>query len=176
MFIASSILDLITRLQGPKARQKLHINRTLRWGTGEPEWILLDHLVDPTRASIDAGANNGDYTGRLAQLCGMVHAFEPVPWLADDLVRKSPANVAVHRIALSNRMGEAELRIPTRAGIEDACLTTMEELNPLRSTDAVRIVGCVVNRLDNVISEPVKGTSLRFSREPFKQFEPTNRS
>ncbi len=155
MFIASSILNLMARLRGPKAQHRLDINRTLRWGAGEAEWQILDHLVDPELASIDVGANAGIYTERLAQLCRKVHAFEPIPWLAADLVRKCSANVVVHRVALSNRAGQARLRIPTRAGIEENGLTTMEELNALNSNDSVRVVECATNRLDNIISEPV---------------------
>ena len=155
MFIGSSVLNAIAYLRGPVARHRLYIDRILRWGQGEPEWRMLDHLVDPARAAIDVGANVGIYTGRLAQLCKKVHAFEPIPWLADDVASKSPTNVVLHRIALSNRTGRAELRVPTRAGVEEHGLTTMEERNPLETRDDIRIVSCAVDRIDNVISEPV---------------------
>jgi FkbM family methyltransferase len=139
----------VARLRGPKAQHELYLDRIMRWGRGEQEWRILDHLVDPSRSAIDVGANDGDYSGRLAQHCTKVYAFEPIPWLAGDVIRKCPANVVVHREALSNHAGHAESRIPTRNGLEDSGRTTMQEHNPLEDGDSVRIVPCVLDRLDN---------------------------
>lgn len=153
MIFVSEALDLLARLRGPVAQHRLHLFRMERWGKGEPEWHLLDHLVNPKLAAVDVGANVGDYAGRLAQLCPHVHAFEPIPWLADALVTKMPGNVTVHRLALSDRSGTAELRIPTIAGIEEHGLTTLEDSNQL--SGSVRHVPCTLARLDDVVTEPV---------------------
>ena len=155
MFLVTPILDAVAYLRGPVAQHQLLIDRELRWGKGEAEWRMLDHLVDPGRSAIDVGANVGIYTGRLAQLVPKVHAFEPIPWLADDVERKTPANVVMHRVALSNRTGHAELRVPVRKGVEENGLTTMEEHNHLQDGDTIRTVKCQVDRLDNIIQEPV---------------------
>lgn len=155
MFLISSLIDAAARLSGPVNRHRLHLARTARWGKGEPEWHMLDHLVDPTRAAVDVGANVGLYAGRLAQLCPQVHAFEPIPWLADDLASKLPRNVRLHRIALSNAAGTATLRIPTRAGIEENGLATLEKHNALSGQDSVRTVDCSLARLDDVVRDPV---------------------
>lgn len=155
MFLVTPILNAVAYLRGPLAQHRLEIDRTLRWKKGETEWHLLDRLVDPTRAAIDVGANAGIYAGRLAQLVPKVHAFEPIPRLADILALKTPNNVVIHRIALSNRTGFAELRIPLRNGVEENGLTTMEENNHLQSDDAIRTVKCEVDRLDNIIREAV---------------------
>jgi FkbM family methyltransferase len=155
MFLVTPILNAVAYLRGPVAQHRLLIDRELRWGKGEVEWRVLDHLVDPTRAAIDVGANVGIYTGRLAQLVPKVHAFEPIPWLADDVVRKTPKNVVMHRVALSNRTGQAELRIPIRQGVEEDGLTTMENHNLLPDCDDIHIVKCEVDRMDNIICEPI---------------------
>lgn len=79
---------------------------------GEREVALLPHLVDRRRAAVDVGANKGVYSWFLARLCPKVHAFEPNPKLFRMLERGAAANVACAQVALSNRSGEAELRIP----------------------------------------------------------------
>lgn len=151
MFLVSAILDGLGSLAGPRARHDLYLNRLMRWGKGEPEWRILDQLVDSTRAAIDVGANQGLYAGSLSRLCPKVHAFEPIPWLAVALRRKVHSNVQVHNMALSNRSGEAVLRIP----IEDNCLTTIDDSNKLPTGLYVREVTTPIARLDDVISEPV---------------------
>jgi FkbM family methyltransferase len=155
MFLVTPILNAVAYLRGPLAQHRLEMDRILRWKQGEIEWHMLDRLVDPSRAAIDVGANAGIYAGRLAQLVPKVHAFEPIPQLAENLALKTPNNVVIHRIALSNRTGYAELRIPMRKGVEENSLTTMEEHNQLQGDDAIRTVKCEVDRLDNIIREPV---------------------
>jgi FkbM family methyltransferase len=154
MFLISPMLNVVARCRGPVAQHNLHLSRMGRWRKGEPEWHLLDHLVDPARAAIDVGANVGLYAGRLAQLCPRVHAFEPIPWLADALAAKLPDNVRLHRIALSDQPGTAELRIPFRADVEEHGLATLEDNNRLEGED-IRRVACTLARLEDVVTEPV---------------------
>lgn len=155
MFLVSHILNALAAVGGPKMQHKLEIRRALRWGQGEAEWQVLDHLVDPKRAAVDIGANVGIYAGRLAQLCPKVHAFEPLPWLADDLLRKLPESVTIHRLALSDHAGTANLRVPIRSGIEENGLTTMEAQNGLGQNDEIRQVPCEVTRLDDLDLGPI---------------------
>lgn len=151
MILVSGILDALAALGGPRVRHALYINRLMRWGRGDQEWRVLEHLVDRSRPAVDVGANAGIYAGRLSKLCPRVHAFEPIPWLADALRNQMRSNVTVHRIALSDRAGEAKLRIPT----EDICLTTIDDNNPLAPGLHIKVVSCQVARLDDVISDPV---------------------
>jgi len=155
MFLVSAAIDATARLLGPRVEHRLHIRRIARYQNGEPEWYLLADLVDRSRAAADVGANVGDYSGRLAQLCPRVHAFEPVPWLADNLARKLPRNVTVHRVALSDRAGEAELRIPYRGDAQEHMCATLEAGNRLGEAKNVEVVTCEVARLDDVLMEPV---------------------
>src|SRR5450631_4116169 len=112
MIIVSQLIALACRIGGPRFAHRVYLRRLERWKTFEPEYFLLDHFVDPDRVAIDVGANEGVYAGRLSQLCGKVHCFEPIPWFTDDLRKKLDRSVTVHQIALSNKDGHGELRIP----------------------------------------------------------------
>jgi FkbM family methyltransferase len=151
MFLISHVLDGLAALAGPRSRHALHINRMQRWGKGEAEWRILDQLVDASRAAVDVGASSGVYSARLSQLCPRVHAFEPIPWMAVALRQKVHSNVVVHNVALSDRRGEAVLRIP----IEDNCLTTIDDSNKLPRGLFVQEVATEITRMDDVVSEPV---------------------
>jgi FkbM family methyltransferase len=103
---------------------------------------------------VDVGANVGEYGGRLARVCPAVHAFEPVPWLAEDLSRKLPRNVSLHRVALSDHVGSAQIRIPFRGDVEEHMCATLEDSNDLGGKH-VQSIECQVARLDDVVNEPV---------------------
>jgi FkbM family methyltransferase len=79
---------------------------------GEGEVKLLPFLVDPKRNAVDAGANKGTYTYFLARLAQHVYAFEPNPKMFTILRRSMARNVTASPVALSNRSGDAELRVP----------------------------------------------------------------
>jgi FkbM family methyltransferase len=82
------------------------------WRRGEPEYRLLDVLVDRRRNAVDAGANKGTYTYALAKLAKHVWAFEPNPKMFDILRRSAAANVTASMMALSDRSESAEFRVP----------------------------------------------------------------
>jgi len=82
---------------------------------GERELGLLPFLVDPTRVALDVGANKGVWTWWLAGLASQVYAYEPNPKLFNILRRNVAANVVAEQIALSDRAGTAELRVPYSA-------------------------------------------------------------
>jgi FkbM family methyltransferase len=80
-----------------------------------PELALVEGLADPKRDAVDVGAHFGMWTHALAQRFRHVHAFEPLPRLADVLRGPQRANVSVHEVALSRTRGEATLRMPVAA-------------------------------------------------------------
>ena len=94
----------------PRLYIKILARKELR--RGEKELALLKFLTDPSRRSIDVGANNGVYTYLLANYSAEVISFEPNPKIFKILRRVLPANATAHLLALSNVDGEAELRIP----------------------------------------------------------------
>ncbi|MFT8245287.1 FkbM family methyltransferase [Roseomonas sp. BN140053] len=158
MQIVSSVLNLASRLGGPRMAFQIQLLRWQRWKNVEREWLLLPLLADRSRVAVDVGANLGLYAGRLAQLCRKVHCFEPIPWLADDLATRLPRRgVVIHQIALSDRAGTAELRIPYgEAGQEMHGLSTLEDANSFQhDVTTTRLVDCRVERLDAVVEDPI---------------------
>ncbi|MDA1061518.1 MAG: FkbM family methyltransferase [Chloroflexi bacterium] len=85
----------------------------------KPELRVLRTLVDPTRPSVDVGANVGVHTYFLARWTQHVYAYEPNPMLAQRLRHGHLSNVSVSGLALSDRAGEATLFVPRIRG-EDA--------------------------------------------------------
>ncbi|HVA86926.1 MAG TPA: FkbM family methyltransferase [Candidatus Saccharimonadales bacterium] len=79
---------------------------------GEPELRLLPFLVDPARNAVDVGANKGVYTFVLARLARHVYAFEPNPKIFRILRATAPRRATISPLALSDRSGNAALRVP----------------------------------------------------------------
>ncbi|MDX2222947.1 MAG: FkbM family methyltransferase [Rhodospirillaceae bacterium] len=102
------------RLKYALVPPRLYMWRLLRKHarSGEAELKLLPRWVATDKLAIDIGANKGVYTHTLAKLCRHVHAFEPNPKIHRILTRALPDNATAHRIAVSDRDGEAELVIP----------------------------------------------------------------
>ncbi|HET6469059.1 MAG TPA: FkbM family methyltransferase, partial [Geminicoccaceae bacterium] len=141
----------LKRFYPPKVR---HLKRRLEvryLGKGEPELGLLPALLDRDRIAIDVGANIGDYLDVLARHARRVLAFEPHPLCFRHLQRVEPRRCQLFNLALSDRPGMAELRVP----VEDAeisALATIEAGNPSLPTTCGRVVTYPVRteRLDDV--------------------------
>ncbi len=119
------------------------------WRRGEREVRLLPNLVDPKRASIDVGANKGVYTYFLARWSRHVHAFEPNPKLFSVLRRtmgRSPA-ATLSPLALADRAGEAELRVPRRTS---GYSNQGSSLSAVKVPDNFRAVTVQTARLDDL--------------------------
>src|SRR5579862_3603015 len=65
---------------------------------GEFELRLVAPLCDADRDAIDVGANFGAYVHFMRRSSRRVYAFEPVPWLAEQLTRKFPSRVIVRNV------------------------------------------------------------------------------
>lgn len=63
MLLISSALNLASRIGPTRFAHRLQLHRLSRWKNFEPEFYLLDRLVDPERASVDAGGHAGFYAG-----------------------------------------------------------------------------------------------------------------
>ncbi|HZQ01676.1 MAG TPA: FkbM family methyltransferase [Reyranella sp.] len=122
---------------------------------GEVELHLLDILCRRNRESIDVGANDGSYVHFLRRSSRLVHAFEPMPELADALsVKFAHSNVTVHRSALSSEEGTAELRMPVVDGVTvTGCSTISSDASTKYA--AHRTVAVPMHRLDNIYSGDV---------------------
>jgi FkbM family methyltransferase len=117
---------------------------------GEVELHLLDLLCRRDRDSIDVGANDGSYVHFLWRCSRVVHAFEPMPELAQTLRRKFPrCNVVIHQAALSREEGITELHMPLVDGVVvTGCSTISGDASAKYASH--RSIAVPVHRLDNV--------------------------
>jgi FkbM family methyltransferase len=122
---------------------------------GNPETHVLAILSDPERLAIDIGANAGDYAHWLARHARGCIAFEPNPELARSIEQKYGASgVRVHACALSDRDGQAILRIPMVDGQDRPALATVETANAAEGLPT-RDVEVPLRRLDDFELDPV---------------------
>ena len=117
---------------------------------GEIELQLLDILCDPSRDSLDVGANDGSFVHFLRSRSKTVHAFEPMPEQVATLHRKfRGGNVIIHPMALSREAGTIELHLPVVDGVVvTGCATVATDAAagyPSRHSVSVRM-----DTLDNV--------------------------
>ncbi len=127
----------VARLAGEVERfaSPRRTTRALVWAarrSGEPELRRLEEWVPRDRIALDVGANGGVYSWQLVRLARQVHAFEPQPELAARL-RLAVPEAVVHALALSDRDGEAELRIPAVGKVAYAGWSTIEPDNRLEA-------------------------------------------
>jgi FkbM family methyltransferase len=114
---ASSLAARATKLPAPFAHQAaraglaLQIHAAATTGLAERELLLVRHLADPTKASIDVGANWGNYTGEMLKWSRFVIAYEANPVQAAQLQKNWP-RAQVQAIGLSDYAGTAELTFP----------------------------------------------------------------
>jgi FkbM family methyltransferase len=107
---------------------------------GDHMLALVERFVRPGDHAVDAGANWGLFTARLAELVGpsgRVTAFEPHPGHAQTLgaiARRHPW-VDLRFAALSTEPGSAELAVPVHEG---RTLSALASLEPPEAEDGVR--------------------------------------
>jgi FkbM family methyltransferase len=114
----------------------------------EPELVLLRALCDPGKPSVDIGASMGLYTLNMLGYSKACYAFEPRPAAAEALrkeYRGCRPPVFVEAVALSDRDGEARLRVCTA----DTGRSTLEESNPLDGFSGVEEIAVPLRRLDS---------------------------
>lgn len=90
----------------------------------EPETRYLAEMVGPGSIAVDVGACWGAYLYWMARVAKQVVAFEPNPALVEYLRRVAPPGVQVHHAALSDRNGQAILKVP-RSGTDPYALATI---------------------------------------------------
>lgn len=120
---------------------------------GEREIHLVPLLADRARVSLDIGANRGVWAEAMRGCSAAVHAFEPNPKIFRMLRRGLGAGVTAHPIALAERNGQAELRIPRgRRGYSNQGATLSAE--KIGATEH-RTVMVEARRLDDMELGPV---------------------
>jgi FkbM family methyltransferase len=120
--LKDSVKHVVQRLSPAPLRRWREASYFRRYG--EFELRLVEPLCQGNRDAIDVGANLGAYVHFMRRFSPLVYAFEPVPWLAQELRRKFPSRVVVHNIALSDRNDVATLHLPLVNGQPDAGLSS----------------------------------------------------
>jgi FkbM family methyltransferase len=98
-------------------------------GPLEPELELVSKLSTRGGVFLDVGASWGAYSYEALVHGFVVHAFEPQPRVAGALRRGLPG-IVVHCVAVSDRAGEVEIRVPR----DDIGYATIEARNALHGT------------------------------------------
>jgi len=156
------------------------------WGVFEPcEAWLFTKLIKPGMTVVDAGANVGQYTLLAAKSVGetgMVHAFEPVPSVFEQLsthVRwNNLTNVRLNRAALwSEDLDRLSLGLSEQESQNVSRYTILSRAKSV-SAPAVRLDSyadrCGFTRLDFVKMdiEGAEPYALKGARNVFKTFSP----
>jgi FkbM family methyltransferase len=107
---------------------------SLRREDREYEMQIAPLLCNPSKVSIDIGADDGSYSVRICERSAHVVAFEPRPAQAAkirEMVTATRLPIEVEAVALSNDAGLARLRILKN----DAGRSTIESTNTLEDPD-----------------------------------------
>lgn len=129
--------------------------RDMYFGAYEPdETALLERVLEPGDVFVDAGANIGYFSAVAASLVGptgQVHAFEPVPeyWSRARALQEANPEYAihVHREALGEREGTAEIRVTRERNIGwNTLVPELMAAGEVRAAHTVR-----VRRLDEYL-------------------------
>jgi len=107
---------------------------------GEFELRLVESLCESRRDSIDVGANLGAYVHFMRRSSRQVYAFEPIPWLAEELARKFPSRVIVRNLAVSNETGSATLHVPLVEGEAETGLASLGRPTRSMSGEYMRLL------------------------------------
>jgi FkbM family methyltransferase len=116
---------------------------------GERELGTVRHLCAPNRDAIDVGANVGSYLHFMCRYARRVHAFEPIPWLAERIKQTFGSRVTTHCLALSRTSGIARLRIPVVRGEAVTGLSSLAD-TPMARYDEHRPLDVPTAPLDAV--------------------------
>jgi FkbM family methyltransferase len=151
------------------------LRRELR--VGERELRLLPFLAPRDRVALDVGANKGVWSMALSRLVDEVHAFEPNPKMFRVLDRALGGRVHTHQIALSDRTGVAEFRVPkTRKGYSNqgGSLSTTKVAGPHGALEVptrrlddldIRNVGFMKIDVEGFEAEVIRGATETIRRD-----------
>ncbi len=122
--------------------------------------LFLAHLVPGARI-VDLGANVGWFTAHAVLAGCEVHAFEPVPWIADVLERNARAaerigkgRAIVHRAAAGSARGTARIALANQ-NFGDNRLLDATSARPA-DMGAGREIEIAVERVDDHVRGPVR--------------------
>lgn len=132
------------------------------WQTADLQLVLLlKRLIDQyhIKVVIDVGANCGQYRDLLRKrvgFSGLVHSFEPLPHLADQLVAcgKGDSGWVVHNLALGNENNILPINVMASEVFSSFRQPdTSKTKRFVRGNTVVRTVDVPVRRLDDLVSD-----------------------
>ena len=110
--------DRLARLLPARSRLPFRADLRELLGGIEREFESIDRVTGGHgRLAVDAGANEGWYSLRLARRFARVLAFEPNAILLRDLRAVGNPRIEIHALALSDRNGVADHFVPVRRGV-----------------------------------------------------------
>lgn len=112
-----NLKETLIKLCPPQWRLPLKYQYSILSKKIEREIIYLPELIGNGKRAIDIGANDGLYSYALSQICEVVEAFEPQPWLSELIMAYSQAhkdNINLYQVGCSNFKGSLNLHMPVR--------------------------------------------------------------
>ena len=126
----------------------------------EKELTIIDRFSDKSKNALDIGVYRGVYSLKLSQNFNQIHAFEPNPLLfpyLNDNLKKIITNINLYNLALSDKRGETELKLPVRSesifkdNIEELYQLGAASIHPENKFENFRKVKVKVEKLDNIL-------------------------
>ena len=107
---------LFKKLLPKKYQFKKRIKRSIK-NLNEPEIEIIKNLINQGTDSIDVGVYRGVHSYEMSKYSMNVHSFEANPIIYNDLIDTLPLikkNIRIYNFALSDKNGEAKMKIPIR--------------------------------------------------------------
>ncbi len=126
----------------------------------EKELNIIDRFSDKLKNALDIGVYRGVYSLKLSQNFNQIHAFEPNPLLFPYLninLKKIIKNINLYNLALSDKSGETELKLPIRSksifkeNIEELYQLGAASIHPENKFKNFEKVQVKVEKLDNIL-------------------------
>lgn len=146
----------------PSLRLKARLLRKKYRGLLDPEMLAVEGMLREKRNFLDIGANVGIYSLYFSPMFNQVHAFEPISEITQHLKRANISNVIIHNVAVSDTIGELELRIPVIRGSVRPALASLEARSgkvDLRDVSVLTIDSLAFEHVD-LIKIDVEGHEL----------------
>ncbi len=130
----------------------------------EKELALIDRFSDKSKNALDIGVYRGVYSLKLSQNFKQIHAFEPNPLLfpyLNDNLKKIIKNINLYNLALSDKSGETELKLPVRSNsifkdnIEELYQLGAASVHPENEFEKFKKIQVKVEKLDNILIENI---------------------
>ncbi len=137
---------------------KKRIKRAIK-NNYEKELTIIERFADKNKDALDIGVYRGVYSYKLSQYFKMVHSFEPNPLLYPYLeknLKKIIKNIKLYNLALSDKSGETELRLPLRSkslfkeNIEELFKLGAASMHPNNDIHKCKKVPIKLDKLDNI--------------------------